>query len=367
MLKTVGASIAYPMVSIIWLNYNSRDIIDLVLKSLEALFDLDYPVDRYELIVVDNGSSDGSFETIRSFVENRSGARKKIIRLEHNLGFSGGNNAGFRARDRDARYVVILNNDAIPRKDSLRILVEEMEKHPYLGGAQGVMVDPKTGVIDAAGGYVSEYIFTVLYLRGKPLSDIMKRPLYISYPDGAYSIWRVDSVLKANKTEKLFYDELFAYCDDNVLGLKIWNAGYKAASFPYVVAEHSRSSTFGKDRLAQSLHSIRCVSFLLHASSLSLSKRLIIRNLFIKKSVVLQTRSLSRFILNRIWRAWKEGKELGLKVKNSEGVIDLSKAPLVRLNNIADKFLFFILTRYLATYVDRRARAIEDVYRLEEP
>ncbi len=78
-----------PVVSIIWLNYNSRGIIDLALKSLEAVFSLDYPENRYELIIVDNGSSDGSFETIRSFVENRSGARKKIIRLEHNLGFSG--------------------------------------------------------------------------------------------------------------------------------------------------------------------------------------------------------------------------------------------------------------------------------------
>ncbi len=56
-----------------------------------------------------------------------------------------------------------------------------------------------------------------------------------------------------------------------------------------------------------------------------------------------------------------------MRVKNSEGVINLSKAPLVRLNTIADKILFFILTRYLATYVDRKARAIEDIYRLEEP
>ncbi|PWV36992.1 MAG: hypothetical protein DJ555_04405 [Desulfurococcaceae archaeon] len=40
---------------------------DLVLRSLEAVFDLDYPENRYELIVVDNGSSDSSFETIKGF------------------------------------------------------------------------------------------------------------------------------------------------------------------------------------------------------------------------------------------------------------------------------------------------------------
>jgi len=354
------------MVSIVWLNYNSKGIIDLVLRSLEAVFDLDYPNNRYELIVVDNGSSDGSFETIKSFVENRSGVKKKIIKLEHNLGFCGGNNVGFKARDRDSKYVVLLNNDAVPYKDSLSIFIEEMEKRPYLGGAQGILIDPKINAIDTAGGYVSEYLFTVIYLRERPLSDIMRKPLYISYPDGAYSIWRVDAVLKANKDERLFYDELFAYCDDNVLGLKIWSTGYKAVSFPYVVAEHSRSSTFGKNRLAQSLYGIRCISFLLHASSLSLSKRLVIRSLFAKKCVALQTRSLSKFILDRIWRAWKEGTELGLKVKNNEGVIDLSRAPLVRLNSIADRISFFVLTRYLAIYANRKAKAIEDAYRLEE-
>lgn len=97
--------------------------------------------------------------------------------------------------------------------------------------------------------------------------------------------------------ERLFYDEPFAYCDDNVLGLKIWNAGYKAASFPYVVAGHSRSSTFGKDRLAQMLYSIKYISFLLHTSSLDPSKRLMMRSLFAKKSIALQTRSLSSLFL----------------------------------------------------------------------
>jgi GT2 family glycosyltransferase len=299
-----------PVVSIIWLNYNSRGIIDLALKSLEAVFSLDYPENRYELIIVDNGSSDGSFETIRSFVENRSGARKKIIRLEHNLGFSGGNNAGFRARNRSAKYIVLLNNDAIPRKDSLRILVEEMEKRPYLGGAQGVIVHHRTGLIDTAGLYVSEYLYTSAYLSGKPLNNIMRTPLYITYPSGAYSIWRVDAVLKANKAERLFYDELFAYCDDNVLGLKIWNTGYKAASFPYVVAEHNTSSTFGRDRLAQLLHSVKCLSFLYHVTTLSQAKKLMVKSLLIKRSTILQAKFLPTLIIEKIWRAWNEGKKL---------------------------------------------------------
>jgi len=74
-------------VSIIWLNYNSSKILPIVLKSLESIIDLDYPSDRYELIVIDNGSTDGSFERIREFLEKRGGLRKKIIRLGKNLWF----------------------------------------------------------------------------------------------------------------------------------------------------------------------------------------------------------------------------------------------------------------------------------------
>ena len=59
----------WPRVSITWLNYNSSRIIDLVLKSLEAVVNLDYPSDRYELIVIVNGSTDGSFEAVKKYLE----------------------------------------------------------------------------------------------------------------------------------------------------------------------------------------------------------------------------------------------------------------------------------------------------------
>jgi len=54
-----------PKVSIIWLNYNSARFLSLALNSLKSLFDLNY--DNYEIIIVDNASSDGSFEAIKKF------------------------------------------------------------------------------------------------------------------------------------------------------------------------------------------------------------------------------------------------------------------------------------------------------------
>jgi len=49
-----------PPLSIIWVNYNSMIIMDIVLRSLRSVLELEYP--DYEVIVVDSASSDGSFE-----------------------------------------------------------------------------------------------------------------------------------------------------------------------------------------------------------------------------------------------------------------------------------------------------------------
>jgi glycosyltransferase involved in cell wall biosynthesis len=57
----------WPPLSIIWVNYNSMGIMDIVLRSLKSILELEYP--DYEVIVVDNASNDGSFEKIRDLVK----------------------------------------------------------------------------------------------------------------------------------------------------------------------------------------------------------------------------------------------------------------------------------------------------------
>lgn len=59
----------WPPLSIIWVNYNSMDTMDIVLRSLKSVLELEYP--DYEVIVVDNASNDGSFERIRDLVRGK--------------------------------------------------------------------------------------------------------------------------------------------------------------------------------------------------------------------------------------------------------------------------------------------------------
>ena len=113
-----------PLASILWVNYNSMGIMDVVKESLNGIKDLDYP--RYEVIIVDNGSTDGSFNAIKSHVE-RIGLKARIVRLGKNLGFTSGNNVAYRLVSRDSKYDALLNNDAIPYPESLREMVEFLE------------------------------------------------------------------------------------------------------------------------------------------------------------------------------------------------------------------------------------------------
>jgi len=90
----------------------------------------------------------------------------KIIELKMNLGFTGGNNVAYRAIDQNSKYVVLLNNDAVPYSESLRNLVEVMENDKTLGSAQGVILNYDEKTIDTAGGFESELLTSYLFLQG---------------------------------------------------------------------------------------------------------------------------------------------------------------------------------------------------------
>lgn len=113
-----------PGVLAIVLNYNGRDI---TLATVGSLLQLDYP--RLEIVVVDNGSTDGSDEAIgAAFPQVRR------LRTEHNLGISGGLNLGFRlGLEEGWDYLMPMNNDIEVAPDLLRELVAAAEGDETIG------------------------------------------------------------------------------------------------------------------------------------------------------------------------------------------------------------------------------------------
>ena len=113
-----------PLVTIIIVNWNSRENLE---DCLNSLFKISYK--NYEVIVVDNGSTDDSVE----FVE-KNFPKVIIVKSKVNLGFAGGNNLGFRKSQ--GRYILLLNNDTIVTSDFLSKLVKFMEERKDVGIVQ---------------------------------------------------------------------------------------------------------------------------------------------------------------------------------------------------------------------------------------
>ena len=118
-----------PFVSIITVNFNGMFFLKTLFDSIAGL---DYSQEKLQVIMVDNGSTDGSVSYVKNnypFVET--------LEINKNLGFAGGNNAGAKAAKGD--YIAFINNDCVVEKDWLlslvNILKEKEEENIKIGGA----------------------------------------------------------------------------------------------------------------------------------------------------------------------------------------------------------------------------------------
>ncbi|MEK7159905.1 MAG: glycosyltransferase family 2 protein [Patescibacteria group bacterium] len=113
--------------SIIIVNYNSKDFVLKCIKSIKDNYTKELKNNEYEIIVVDNASSDNSREVLEK--------EKDItfIYNSKNLGFSKANNAGIKKSS--GRYVLFLNPDTIVYKDTIRKMIDFMEKEKQAGAA----------------------------------------------------------------------------------------------------------------------------------------------------------------------------------------------------------------------------------------
>ena len=134
----------HPSASIIILNFNGRRWLPACFDALSA----QRGAPPFEIVLVDNGSADGSVELVR---ERWPAAR--VVETGANLGFAGGNNAG--AREAKGEWLVFLNNDTAPEPGWLASLAEEAAAHPgfALVTSRVVFMDDPSVVDSAGDGY----------------------------------------------------------------------------------------------------------------------------------------------------------------------------------------------------------------------
>lgn len=216
-------------VSVIVLNMNGGE---MVLDCLDSLRAQDRPAE--ELILVDNGSTDGSDKLAKErFPEVR------VVRLEENAGFTGGNNAGFRASTGDV--VVLVNNDTIAEPGWLASLSQSIME-PGVGAVTSSMraIDD-ISVIDSAGGQMDWLGYSWDEGKGMPASRFSQRR-EVTFPCGGAVALRREAL---PFEDHIFNDDLFMYQEDLELGLQMLRRGWKVTYDPDAAIRHIFSATAG--------------------------------------------------------------------------------------------------------------------------
>jgi len=218
-----------PLISIIILNWNGKKFLK---KCLTSIIDTTYQ--NYEIIVVDNGSSDESIELI----ENEF-PYVKLIKNNENLGFSKGNNIGI--KNSKGNYLLILNNDTeILDKNWLNNAIKIFESDKEIGIVGCKLIYPN-GKLQHAGGKFNFLKPSVSILKGNK-EDSNK----IEYNEEGVVDWVCGAAMfvKREVIEKIgMFEEMFspAYYEDTDFCMRVRKAGYKIVYAPTIEILHYES------------------------------------------------------------------------------------------------------------------------------
>ena len=208
-------------------NYNGMKYLPQCIEALRK-----QTVSCFDILVVENGSSDGSAEWLEA-------SQVPMLKEEENLGFAGGVNAGIRACT--SPYVILLNNDTEVFPDFVEALIRGLEAHPRLFAVSARML--QTGDrsrMDDAGDGISLFGWAWQRGNGQPAAEHEKACDIFSACGGA-AIYR-----RAALEETGLFDEAhFAYLEDIDLSWRAWLYGWFIRYCPEAKVYHYGSATSG--------------------------------------------------------------------------------------------------------------------------
>lgn len=176
-----------------------------------------YP--NYDIIVVDNASSLSHYEELRKKLSDI-----RIVRLDQNLGFAGGNNVALQiAKENGYDHVIISNDDIVFGDELVTNLIETAESKPKCGLVGVIEEDYYTGKVRAIGGDG----FNFLRSRGKWTKNLpsgKKMSAEFDYVQGALMMLSKEALDSGIKLDEQF----FMYCEEIDLGFQLKKLGLKA-------------------------------------------------------------------------------------------------------------------------------------------
>ena len=226
--RTVRSS---PSVTVALVNHNSRDD---VLTCIDSVLEQDYPSTQVEIIVVDNASTDGSVEAIRSTFPT-----VQVIANDDNVGFAPAINQAARAGR--GEMLALINNDAVAEPDWLRELIAPMVDNARIRCTGGLVVEPDGTTIQFGGGRLTFYGHGIEAHEGEQVTDRLHAEPSIFVTGASLA------------TPRAFYldiggfdDDFFAFFEDVDYGWRVWVLGYETWFIPAARIRHKAHGTISR-------------------------------------------------------------------------------------------------------------------------
>lgn len=218
-------------VTLVIVNWNGKQFLERCLSALIA-----QTVTPYEIILVDNASSDGSVEIARRFPMVR------LIALDRNMGFACGNNLAVSAASKESEWIALINPDAFAEPRWLEALLAAADRNREFDVFGGKLVNATAPtLLDGAGDvyHVSGLVWRMSH--GMPVSADTENEREVFSPCAAAALYRRSALHKVGG----FDEDYFCYVEDVDLGFRLRLAGYRCLYVPQSVAHHVGSGTTG--------------------------------------------------------------------------------------------------------------------------
>ncbi len=223
-----------PKVSIIIVNYNGKELLQ---KCLDSLLKVNY--DNFEIILVDNNSTDGTVEFI-----TKNYPSLIIIKLDSNKGFAEPNNVA--AKISKGKYLLFLNNDTVVTPNFISEMVKVMETDKKIAVCQSLLLKPD-GSIDSSGDFIDH--LGVVYNSKTKIDEIRE----VSSARGASMLVRSDIFDKLDGFDQKF----FVTFEDVDLCWRSWILGYRVLIIPTSIVYHEGGITIKKIKSEIAFHGFK--------------------------------------------------------------------------------------------------------------
>lgn len=233
------------MIGIIILNYNTPEETNLCIESIQKNVKV-----KYQIYVVDNHSNEANRENL---ISSLSGRDVRLIMLDENLGYSGGNNAGISSAISDkVKYIMIVNSDVVFDNDVCFYLLNSLDKDVVAAGPKVVRYDGSDGQ-----NLINTYSYKNAIFDRRPFCDFSKiftsLNAEIKTPDEKLIFDGMVSgccfLIDAEKFVNIgcFDDNVFLYSEERIMSIKLRQKNYKTAYIPEAIIHHLEGNSTKKE------------------------------------------------------------------------------------------------------------------------